>query len=335
MLAADTELAGLDPGAGDPDGLTTKARAELAVEQREAALAADYHNGLHRFDAGRWEEAVAAFERVTRLDSTYQDVASLLGRARRELASATLAEEEAPRQAEEEARRQAEEHARRQAEEQAQRRAAEQDRAREQKEAEDRARRLRKEQRRRDTQQLHRNLRQQAARLLSRGWVVVLAVSVGVGGAGLLFAYVSRTPPAGGTIMGLPTADPSASCSATDTAATCRLPDGTVVFYRLFDTAPEAHADVVNGNEPAPNGTPCPPSDAPGAETPVVCSYEVDAETGVAAFSHTVKDPLRIYEVRWIPEAHPRLRGQMSTKNDTGQDWERLRSNWTRLAGMH
>jgi hypothetical protein len=116
VLAADTELAGLDPGAGDPDGLTTKARAELAVEQREAALAADYHHGLRLFDAGRWEEAVAAFERVTRLDSTYQDVASLLGRARRELASATLAEEQARREAEERARREAEEQARREAE---------------------------------------------------------------------------------------------------------------------------------------------------------------------------------------------------------------------------
>ena len=55
------------------------------------------------FDAGRWEEAVAVFERVTRLDSRYQDVVALLGRARRELekASATLAEEQARRQAEE------------------------------------------------------------------------------------------------------------------------------------------------------------------------------------------------------------------------------------------
>ena len=58
----------------------------------------------------------------------------------------------------------------------------------------------------------------------------------------------------------------------------------------------------------------------------------------MAAFSHTVQDPKRIYEVRWISDAHPRLRGVMTTKttkNTTAQDWERLRSNWTRLAGMH
>ena len=373
VIKVGEQLQAIDPAAADPDELMTSARAELAAAQRAAALAADYHNGLRLFDAGRWAEAVAAFERVTRVDSTYQDVAALLGRARRELASATLAEEEAPRQAEEEARRQAEEfaqrqaeeqaqreaeqqtrrraeaeeqarrqaeeHAQRQAEEQAQRRAEEQDRARQQKEADDRARRLRKEQRRRDTHQLLRSLRQRAARLLSRRWVVVLAVSMSIGGALLLLTYVSRTPPPGGTIMDQLPADLRATCSANptnpDNAATCLLPDDTVVFYRLFDTATEAHEDVVNGDESPPNGTPCPPSDAPGAETPVVCSYEVDAETGVAAFSHTVKDPLRIYEVRWIPEAHPRLRGQMSTKNDTGQDWERLRSNWTRLAGMH
>ena len=117
------------------DGLMQSARAELAVEQRAAALAADYHNGLRLLDAGRWEEAVAAFERVTRLDSAYQDVAALLGRARRELASATLAEEQA--------RRQAEERARWQVEEQRRRRAKEHDRARQQKEAENWARPVR------------------------------------------------------------------------------------------------------------------------------------------------------------------------------------------------
>ena len=67
-------------------------------------------------------------ERVTRLDSTYQDAPALLDRARRELgqAAAALAEEQARRQAEEQARRQAEEQARRQAEEQARRQAEEQ-----------------------------------------------------------------------------------------------------------------------------------------------------------------------------------------------------------------
>jgi tetratricopeptide (TPR) repeat protein len=366
VIKIGEQLQAIDPAAADPDGLMTSARAELAAEERAAALAADYHNGLRLFDAGRWEEAIAAFERVTRLNSRYQDVAALLGRARRELekGSTTLAEEQAQRQAEEHAQRQAEEQAQRraeaeeqaqrraEAEEQARRQAGEQDRARGQKEVEDQARwlgeqqarrieeeaarRLRKEQRRRDTHQLLRSLPQRAAHLLSRRWVVILAVSVGIGGTLLLLlTYVSRTPPAGGTILGHLPADLRASCSApTDTSATCLLTDDTVVFYRLFDTATEAHEDVVNRNEPAPNDTPCPPY-APAAESTVVCRYVVGAETGVAAFSHTVKAPQRFYEVRWIPDAHPLLRGFMSTANTTAQDWENLRSNWTRLAGMH
>ena len=219
VIKVGEQLQAIDPAAADPDGLMTSARAELAAQQRTAALAADYHNGLRLFDAGRWEQAVAAFEQVTRLDSTYQDVAALLGRSRRELekASATLVEERAQREAEEQARRQAE------TEEQTQRQAVEQDRARQQKEAEDHARqqkeaedyarqqkeaedrarqlgeeqahrveeeaarRLRKEQRRRDTHQMLRSMQQRAARLLSRRWVVVvLAVSVCIGGVFLL-----------------------------------------------------------------------------------------------------------------------------------------------------
>jgi tetratricopeptide (TPR) repeat protein len=350
VIKVGEQLQAIDPAAADPDGLMTSARAELAAEERAAALAADYHNGMHLFDAGRWEEAVAAFERVTRLDSRYQDVVALLGRARRELekASAALAEEQALRQAEEQARRQAEGPPQRRAEEQAQRRTEEQDRARQQKEAEDRsrrlgeeqarreeeaARRLRKEQRRSDTHQLLRSLRQRAARLLSRRWVVVLVVSVGIGGAVLLFTYFLRTPTE--AIMGQLPPDLRASCSAdTDTSATCSLTDGTVVFYHLFDTATEAHADVTNGSEPASNGTPCPPS-APAADSSVVCRYAVEAETGVAAFSHTVKPPQRIYQVRWSPDAQPLLRGVMTTTDTTAQDWESLRSNWTQLAGMH
>jgi hypothetical protein len=362
VIKVGEQLQAIDPAAADPDGLMTSARAELAAQQRTAALAADYHNGLRLFDAGRWEQAVAAFEQVTRLDSTYQDVAALLGRSRRELekASATLVEERAQREAEEQARRQAE------TEEQAQRQAEEQDRARREKEAEDHARqqkeaedyarqqkeaedrarqlgeeqarrveeeaarRLRKEQRRRNTHQMLRSMRQRAARLLSRRWVVVvLAVSVCIGGALLLLIHVVRTPP----IMGQLPADLRRSCSAKGTSATCLMPDKTVVFYRLFNTAAAARADVVNGKELAPNGTPCPPSAL--VETTIVCSYTVGAETGVAAFSQTVKLPEQSYGVRWNPESHPRLRGAMGTDNTTAQDWESLLSNWTRLAGMH
>jgi hypothetical protein len=230
------------------------------------------------------------------------------------------AEEQAQRQAEEQAQRQAEEQAQRQAEEQARRRAEEQDRARQQKEAKDRARRLRKEEPRRDTQQLLLSLGQRAAR---RWWVVVLAVSVAIGGALLLIIYV-MTPP----IMGQLPTDLRASCSAyARTAATCTLTDGTVVLYQLFGTELEARKDVVNGNEPAPN---CPTS-APAAGNTVVCRYAV----GVAAFSHIVLPSRRVYEVRWIPNSHPRLRGVITTKNTTAQDWESLQSNWTRLAEMH
>ena len=107
-----------------------------------------------------------------------------------------------------------------------------------------------------------RSMRQRAARLLSRRWVVVvLAVSVCIGGALLLLIHVLRTPP----IMGQLPADLRRSCSAKGTSATCLMPDKTVVFYRLFNTAAAARADVVNGKELAPNGLPVrhPPSSRP------------------------------------------------------------------------
>jgi hypothetical protein len=158
--------------------------------------------------------------------------------------------------------------------------------------------------------------------------VVVLAVAIG--GALLLPTYFFRTP----AIMDQLPADLRASCSATGSSAVCRLPDGNVVLYRLFDTAAEARADVMNGNQPAPNGTPCPPPSAPAADTSIVCHYAVGAGTGVAAFSHTVNPPQQSYGVRWIPDAHPQLSGAMTTENTTAQDWESLQSTWTRLAGM-
>ena len=244
------------------------------------------------------------------------------------------AAEQVRRELGERVRRLAEDRARRQKEE-------EEDRARRQKEQEDRARRQKEEQARRKEEQAARRLRteqrrrdtHQLLRSLSRRWVVVLAVSVVIGGALLLLIYVLRTQPTEETIMGELPADLRASCSATtDTSANCLI-DGTPVFFRLFDTAAEARTDVVKGNEPS--GTPCPPSAAPAAGKSVVCGYTVGAETGTAAFSHTVKDTQRFYEVRWNPEAQPRLRGQISTENITPQDWKSLLSTWTRLAGMH
>jgi tetratricopeptide (TPR) repeat protein len=109
VIKVGEQLQAIDPAAADPDGLITSAHAELAADQQAAKLAADYHTGLHLFDAGRWEEAIEALERVTRLDSAYQDAPALLNRARRELGQATAAQaEEQDRQAEEQARRQTE-----------------------------------------------------------------------------------------------------------------------------------------------------------------------------------------------------------------------------------
>ena len=120
VIKVGEQLQAIDPDAGDPDRLITSARAELAAGQQAAKLAADYHTGLRLIDAGRWTEAVEALERVTRLDSTYQNAPALLNRARQELAQAAKpAEQQARRQAEEQARRQAEQQARWQSEEQA------------------------------------------------------------------------------------------------------------------------------------------------------------------------------------------------------------------------
>jgi hypothetical protein len=346
VLAADTELAGLEPGAGDPDGLTTKAHAELL----QAELAASYAEGIQRLGEGNWAAAEAIFRALLDRQPSYRDVQALLALAERKgrpevkrepppepAARKPVTTDSAIPKAENDARRQkeAEDHARRQkeAEDHARRQREEQARRFE----EEAAPRLPKEQQRRDTHQLLRSLRQRAARLLSPRWVVVLALSVTIGGAVLLLIHNSRTPPAEETIMGQLPAEIRRSCSA-DTAtssASCVLPDRTVVFFNLFDTDTEAREDVVKGKEPAPYGTPCPPSAAPAAETPVVCRYEVDAETGVAEFSQIVQDPRRFYQVRWNPNAHPRLTGWMATKGDSAQEWASLQSNWKRLAGMH
>jgi hypothetical protein len=119
VIKVGEQLQAIDSAAADPDGLVTSARAELAAEYRAAKLAADYHTGLRLIDAGRWREAAEALERVTRLDSAYQNALPLLDRARQELGqAAALAEEQDRRQAEEQARREAAEKARRETEEQ-------------------------------------------------------------------------------------------------------------------------------------------------------------------------------------------------------------------------
>jgi hypothetical protein len=153
---------------------------------------------------------------------------------------------------------------------------------------------------------------------------------VGIGGVVVLVAYLMSARPA---IMDHLPNDLRASCTApTDESATCHLTDGTVVFFRLFDTAAEAKADVVNGYQIASESRPCPPSDL-SVNTSVVCRYAVGPEKGLAMFGYTAKGDHRYYVSRWVPAAEPRLRGQMSTKNANPVDWTALEANWTRLAG--
>jgi hypothetical protein len=111
------------------------------------------------------------------------------------------------------------------------------------------------------------------------------------------------------------------------------MADRTVVFFRMFDTVAEADANVVDENEMAPYGDPCPPS-APSAEKSVVCRYTIGTGKGIAMFSHTVKTPHRFYLTRWIADAEPLLRGEMSTTKADPQDWSTLKANWTWIAGM-
>jgi tetratricopeptide (TPR) repeat protein len=128
VIKLGEQLQAIDPDLADPDGLIMSALAGLAAEQQAAKLAAHYHTGLRMFDAGRWEEAVEALERVTRFDSNYQHAPALLDRARRELGQTTAeqAQEQARRQADEQARRLAEVQAWQLAEVQAWRQAEEQ-----------------------------------------------------------------------------------------------------------------------------------------------------------------------------------------------------------------
>jgi hypothetical protein len=159
---------------------------------------------------------------------------------------------------------------------------------------------------------------------------VIIAMTVGIGGVVFLIAYFMLTRPAA-TIMGHLPNDLRASCDATtDKTATCHLIDGTVVFYRLFDTAPEAEADVVNGHEVAPENS-CLTS-APSVNTSVVCQYAVGPEKGLVTFGYTAKDPQSLYSSRWVSDAEPLLRGEMSTEHANPVDWTTLKNNWTRLA---
>ena len=249
--------------------------------------------------------------------------------------------EKARQEAEERARRDAEEKGRREADGQA-RRDAEAQAGREAKEPEHRA----------GTDQQGREERavqaassppevvervqprsSRTARILSRRWANILAATLAIGGVVVLISYLRSARPVEATIMNHLPGDLRASCMSTrDQSANCRLADRTVVFYSLFDTVDEARADVVEGDEIAPYGDPCPPS-APPAGIPVVCRYSVGAEKGVVRFSYTSKGGQSFYLSRWSPDGEP-LRGEMSTLHADPQDWATLRENWILLAGM-
>ena len=147
----------------------------------------------------------------------------------------------------------------------------------------------------------------------------------------VLISYLRSAKPLEATIMNHLPDDLRASCAATDKAATCHLKDGTVVFYRLFDTVTEAKEDVSNGQQIEPDSHTCPPSAPPPVNTPVVCRYAVGPEKGLAMFSYAARDARRTYISRWVTDAEPLLRGEMSTKNANPLDWTTLEANWTRL----
>jgi hypothetical protein len=280
------------------------------------------------------------------------------------------AEDQARRKAEEQAKRDAEDQARRDAEDQARRKAQEQARHKAQEQArhkaQEQARHKAQEQAQREADDhAHRNKDEAecqidprpevgqgqtvvielsppeaAEQIRARSWgtvrdllhrrAVIIATTVGIGGVVFLIAYFMLTRPAA-TIMGHLPNDLRASCDATtDKTATCHLIDGTVVFYRLFDTAPEAEADVVNGHEVAPENS-CLTS-APSVNTSVVCQYAVGPEKGLVTFGYTAKDPQSLYSSRWVSDAEPLLRGEMSTEHANPVDWTTLKNNWTRLA---
>jgi tetratricopeptide (TPR) repeat protein len=80
VLAANTELAGLDPKAGDPEGLAARARAELL----EAELDRLYSQGVKQLDGRNWTGAKATFGALLDRRAGYRDARELLALARRQ-----------------------------------------------------------------------------------------------------------------------------------------------------------------------------------------------------------------------------------------------------------
>jgi len=76
----------VDSAAAELDGLVSSARTQLAAAAQAEQIALRYRTALRLLDAGEWQEAIEALER---LDPTYRDTAALLARARRELPDPT------------------------------------------------------------------------------------------------------------------------------------------------------------------------------------------------------------------------------------------------------
>jgi hypothetical protein len=92
VLAADAELARLDADAADPEGLATKARAELL----EAELAASYARAVEQLDNRDWAGAESTFVALLNRRAGYQDAEPLLALARRKGTPATLESQPKP-----------------------------------------------------------------------------------------------------------------------------------------------------------------------------------------------------------------------------------------------
>ena len=76
VLDVDAELTHLDPSASDPDGLTTRARAALAAEQRVPDLERRYAEARNAEESGDWATAGRGYDEVLEIDPAYQDAAT-------------------------------------------------------------------------------------------------------------------------------------------------------------------------------------------------------------------------------------------------------------------
>jgi hypothetical protein len=335
-----------------------KGRRDAELEARREAEENARRDAEEKSRREAEENARRDAEKKARRDAEVQARREAEENARRD------AEEKARRDAEEKARRDAEEKARRDAEVQARREAEENARRDDadvhaRRDAEEKARRDAEIQAGREAEGAEHQARtdRQAgeeralaaapsppeviewgepqssgmARILSRRWAKILAATLAIGSLAVLIFYLGSARPFQSAIMSRLPDGLRASCTATNETATCHLKDGTVVFYSLFDTVTAAKEGVSNGQPIKPDGYRCPPDDPPPINTSVVCQYAIGPENGLAMFSYTTKGTQSYYISRWVPDAEPLLRGEMSTKTANPQDWTTLVANWKEL----